>query len=204
MPAEAAPPASAASPAPAPPACAASPAPAPPACAGKGTPIDEIESALHSLSRWLKQARLHEFLLQQAGVDIDQAGLAVLYSLRAADADLRLTDLAERLRIDAPAVTRKAQQLQRLALISRARDADDARAARLQLTDRGRQVIDQFLIARREWLTQVLVGWSRADRCEFARLLGLFTGDIRRHLGGLEVCPWGSSAPPAGPPNPES
>jgi len=166
---------------------------APPgARASAEAPIAEIESALHSLARWLKQARLHEFLLKQAGVDIDQAGLAVLYALRMADTDLRLTDLAERLRIDAPAVTRKAQQLQRLALISRARDADDARAARVQLTAHGRKVIDQFAIARRQWLTQVLAGWSGPDRCELARLLGQFTGDIRRHLAELEICPWGS------------
>lgn len=176
---------------------------APPGSAA--APITEIETALHSLARWLKQARLHEFLLKQAGVDIDQAGLAVLYVLRVADTDLRLTDLAERLRVDAPAVTRKAQQLQRLALISRARDADDARASRLQLTGHGRQVIDQFLIARRQWLTQVLADWPGADRCEFARLLGLFASDIQRHLGGLDVCPWGSPEPPSTPaPAPES
>ncbi|HEY3953999.1 MAG TPA: MarR family transcriptional regulator [Streptosporangiaceae bacterium] len=161
------------------------------AVAAAEAPVTEIESALHSLARCLKQARLHDFLLKQAGVDIDQAGLAVLYALRVADTDLRLTDLAERLRIDAPAVTRKAQQLQRLALISRARDADDARAARLQLSARGREVVDQFLVARRQWLTQVLAGWSCADRAEFARLLGQFTSDIRDQLGELEACLFG-------------
>ena len=39
-----------------------------------------------------------------------------------ADASLRLTDLADRLRIDAPAVTRKAQRLERMGLVSRGRD----------------------------------------------------------------------------------
>jgi DNA-binding MarR family transcriptional regulator len=112
--------------------------------------IAGIESALHALARCLKQARLHEFLLKQAGVDVDQAGLAVLYALHAADSSLRLTDLADRLRIDAPAVTRKAQQLERMSLVSWARDPEDARAARLQLTASGRQLISQFLLARRE------------------------------------------------------
>ena len=76
--------------------------------------IAGIESALHSLARRLKQARLHEFVLKQAGVDIDQAGLAILYALHAEKVSLRVTDLAERLGIDAPAVTRKAQRLERL------------------------------------------------------------------------------------------
>src|SRR5437868_9067906 len=44
----------------------------------EGVPVDdetiaEIETALHALARRLKQARLHEFVLKQAGVDIDQA-----------------------------------------------------------------------------------------------------------------------------------
>jgi DNA-binding MarR family transcriptional regulator len=156
--------------------------------------IAGIESALHSLARWLKQARLHEFMLKRAGVDIDQAGLALLYALRDTGTDPRLTDLAERLRIDAPAVTRKAQQLERLGLVNRVRDAEDGRASRLGLTARGGQVIDQFLLARQCWLTQILATWPGADRSEFARLLRQFTEDIHRHLGELD-CPL-SSGPP--------
>ncbi len=164
--------------------------------------IAEIESALHSLARWLKQARLHEFLLSQAGIDIDQAGLAVLYALQAEGTSLRLTDLAERLRIDAPAVTRKAQQLERLALVSRTPDTEDARAARLQLTAEGRQVTSQFLLARRQWLTTILAGWPSAERSEFARLIRHFTCDIHQHLAELDVCRPGYPAacvPPAQP-----
>ena len=40
--------------------------------------IAVIESALHSLARRLKQARLHDYIARQAGDDADQAGLAVL------------------------------------------------------------------------------------------------------------------------------
>jgi hypothetical protein len=35
-------------------------------------------------------------VLRQAGIDIDQAGLAILYALHAENASLRVTDLAER------------------------------------------------------------------------------------------------------------
>ena len=64
--------------------------------------IAEIESALHLLARRLKQARLHDFVLKQAGLDIDQAGLAILYALHAEKGSLRVTDLAERLGITVP------------------------------------------------------------------------------------------------------
>ena len=149
--------------------------------------IASIESALHALARRLKQARLHDHFTRQAGVDIDQAGLAVLYVLAGAKAGLRVTDAAGRLGIDAPAVTRKLQQLERLKLVGRGPDPDDARASRLMLTPDGRRVLKRFLLARHRWLTAMLADWPAADRAEFARLIGRFTDDIHRHLDELDA-----------------
>jgi len=106
--------------------------------------------------------------------------------LRGDETSLRITDVAARLCIDAPAVTRKAQQLERLGLVSRARDADDARAWRLRLTQEGHQVVGQFLLARHQWLTTLLTDWPLGDRREFARLLSRFAGDVNQHLTELD------------------
>jgi DNA-binding MarR family transcriptional regulator len=149
--------------------------------------IGEIESALHSLSRSLRQVRLHDFLLAEARADVDRAGMALLYVLHVDGTSLRLTDLAEQLHIDAPAVTRKAQQLERSGLVSRTRDAEDGRATRLQLTPAGRRTINRILAARRAWLTGLLSGWPESEQAEFARLLRQFTSDVDRHLGGLDA-----------------
>src|SRR5258708_38889651 len=149
-------------------------------------PIGDIQAALHSLSRSLKQGRLHDYLLAQSRIDADQAGLAVLYVLHAAGTSLRLTDLADQLRIDAPAVTRKAQQLERSGLVSRARDCLDARATRLQLTAQGRRTINRFLAARRAWLASLLASWPPDDQADFALLLCRFTHDLQLGLERLE------------------
>ena len=154
--------------------------------------IAVIESALHALARRLRQARLHEYISWLAGDDVDQPGLAVLYvlngeqELRGAEASLRVTDAAAHLGIDAPAVTRKAQQLERLGLVSRARDADDARATRLRLTPAGHRMLRQFLLARHRWLATLLADWPADDRREFARLICRFTDDTSRHLRELD------------------
>jgi DNA-binding MarR family transcriptional regulator len=153
---------------------------------GQDDTIGEIETALYSLARSLKQVRLHEHLLAAARIDVDQAGLAVLYVLHTGGTSLRLTDLAEQLRIDAPAVTRKAQQLERAGLVSRTQDEADRRASRLQLTAHGRRTINKFLAARRAWLTTLVADWPDAEQVEFARLLRQFTGNIHRHLGELD------------------
>src|ERR1700677_5267345 len=116
---------------------------------GTNATVDDVDVALQSLMRSLKQTRLRDHLRARAGVDLDQAGLAVLYVLHTSQSSLRLTELAEQLRIDAPAVTRKAQQLERAGLVSRARDEQDARATRLQLTGSGRQTLTRYLDRRR-------------------------------------------------------
>jgi DNA-binding MarR family transcriptional regulator len=149
--------------------------------------IDEIEFALHSFFRSLKQVKLHEFLLAKARVDVDQAGVALLYVLYVEGTSLRVTDLAEQLQIEAPAVTRKAQHLERSGLVSRTRDLNDARATRLQLTVQGRRTINRILAVRRDWLTGLLSDWSEASQIEFGRLLSLFTSNVNQHLKKLDV-----------------
>jgi DNA-binding MarR family transcriptional regulator len=165
---------------------AAGPAPATtPVIAGQPA-IDRLESALHALVQSLKQVRLHEYLLAQARVDVDRAGLALLYALHTHGASLRLTDLAETLHIDGPAVTRKAQQLERAGLISRLPDDLDGRASRLQLTNQGRQVVRRLLAARRTWLAELLERWPDDQKDELAGLLTLFAGQVENHLERLD------------------
>lgn len=146
-----------------------------------------IEQALHTLARRLMQGRLHEHFARQAGVDLDQAGLAVLYVLWEPGTSLRVTDLAARLGIDTPGVTRKAQQLERQGLVSRCRDAADARASLIRLTPAGQQALGCFLDVRHQWFATVLADWPAAERREFARLVTCFTDGIHEQLDRLKL-----------------
>ena len=149
--------------------------------------ITAIEPALHALARRLMQSRLHDYFARQAGVDVDRAGIAVLYVLHGPDISLRITDLAAQLSIDTPGVTRKTQQLERLGLVTRCRDAADGRSSWVRLTPAGRRVLCSFLNARRQWLAELLTAWPAADRDEFSRLLTRFTSDIQSHLDELNL-----------------
>jgi len=142
------------------------------------TTTGEIDGALLSVARVMNQVRVHAKLRAQAGVDIDRAGAAVLYKLLVEGESLRLCDLAERLGIDSPAVTRKVQQLEHLGLVVRSPDPVDGRASRLLLTRDGKRSIERLLDARRVWLENLLSDWPTADRKEFARLLQLFASTI--------------------------
>lgn len=140
--------------------------------------VAAIGSALLAATRVMNQPRVHDALCRQAGVRLDRGGSAVLYKLYTEGEDVRVTDLAERLAIDAPAVTRKVQQLERDGLVSRSADPDDARATRLRLTDAGRASIEALLAARSEWLESLLQGWPRRDLEAFARLLDQFAAAV--------------------------
>jgi len=137
-----------------------------------------IDAALLSVARIMTQVRVHAKLRARAGVDIDRAGAAVLFKLLVEPDSPRLCDLAERLGIDSPAVTRKVQQLEQLGLVVRVADPEDGRASRLHLTREGKRSIERLLAARRLWLEERLAEWPTADRAEFARLLQLFASTI--------------------------
>jgi len=142
----------------------------------------EIDDALLRLARVMNQIRLHTTLRAAAGVDIDRAGAAVLYKLLVEDEALRLRDLAERLGIDSPAVTRKVQQLEHLGLVVRSADPEDGRASRLVLTEDGRRSIELLLAARRRWLEDLLAEWPEIDRRAFASFLQHFATTIERDV----------------------
>jgi DNA-binding MarR family transcriptional regulator len=149
--------------------------------------ISETEWTLHALTQSLKQVRLYEYLANKAGVDVDRAGVALLYVLFVENTSLRVTDLAELLQIEAPAVTRKAQQLEQSGLLSRTRDLADGRATRLQLTKEGRRTINRILVVRREWLKTLISDWPESDQIEFSRLVRLFTNNLNQHLKELDA-----------------
>ncbi len=142
------------------------------------TGIDEIIGALSTVARVFNQSKAHTTLCRRAGVDLDRGGAALLYKLHVEGDDVHFTVLAERLGIDSPAVTRKVQQLERAGLVRRERDAKDARALRILLTEEGRDAIERLLAARREWLADVLSSWSAEERLELAQLLGRFALSI--------------------------
>lgn len=128
------------------------------------------------------QVRLHERLLQVAGVRIDRAGAALLYMLSSHDDSLRVTDLADLLGVDAPTVSRKVQQLEKVGLVSRQADAGDRRATRIRLSATGRRTLSQMLKARRTWFDRLLEGWQEPELRAFADMLGRFAGSLEDDL----------------------
>ena len=137
--------------------------------------VDQIEAALQVVARSMTQVRLHERLVQTAGVRLDRAGGALLYELYVQGASLRVSTLADLLGVDAPTVTRKVQQLEHEGYVARHPDPDDRRATRIELSPAGRRTLERVLDARRAWIGSLFEGWDKADLASFASALGRFS-----------------------------
>ncbi|HLN41709.1 MAG TPA: MarR family transcriptional regulator [Acidimicrobiales bacterium] len=144
--------------------------------------VEQIQQSLQVVARSVTQVRVHERLLQAAGVRLDRAGAAALYKLHLHGDAIRVTALAEMLGVDAPTVTRKVQQLERDGLVIRHADPDDGRASRIRLTPAGRRTLERVLKARRAWLDRLLEGWDDQDLTKFGALLGRFSASLERDM----------------------
>jgi DNA-binding MarR family transcriptional regulator len=125
------------------------------------------------LSRAFTLSRPHELLLQEAGVRLDRAGSALLLKLRS-HGPSRVSDLAELLGVDTPAVTRKVQQLERLGHVAIEPDADDKRAKRVALTKSGEKIIERIMVAVNHRLTRLFDGWTNEEVTRFSASLEKF------------------------------
>jgi len=135
-------------------------------------PINDIESGLIALHRTFFQHKGWERLQQTAGITLDRAEAAMLKALSASQAKARrLQDVATSLGIEAPSVSRTAQQLEARGLVSKKPDARDGRASNLHLTAKGRQQLERLMAARRQRLEQLLTNWSEHDKRHLAQLL---------------------------------
>ncbi|TXR52347.1 MarR family winged helix-turn-helix transcriptional regulator [Quadrisphaera setariae] len=86
----------------------------------------------------------------------------------------RATDLASYLGIGKPTVSRQLATLERLGLIERSRDAEDARAQVVRLTPSGREQVERVQEVRRAHFLERLSSWTDDDVELLAGLLGRF------------------------------
>ena len=136
--------------------------------------LRRVASSMTILSRAFTLSRSHEKLLKDAGVRLDRAGSALLFKLRSHGESARVSDLAELLGVDTPAVTRKVQQLERLGYVVIEPDAVDRRAKLVALTKSGEKIIERIMLAVNHRLTRLFEGWTMDEVTNFSTSLEKF------------------------------
>jgi DNA-binding MarR family transcriptional regulator len=155
----------------------------------------EIERGLTRIAYLLTRARRHDFISAAAGVPLDRAAVAVLRQLADSGA-MRPGELAARLEVEAPHITRQVQHLEKIGYVDRAADPGDRRAHLIQLTPSGQAAADRIRTVGRRSMQAALARWEPQELHQLATLLHRMVDDFLRYSaqGGVP-----GSATPAMP-----
>jgi DNA-binding MarR family transcriptional regulator len=144
--------------------------------------LKRVASSMSILSRAFTLSRPHEQLIKEAGVRLDRAGSALLFKLRAHGESARVSDLAQLLDVDTPAVTRKVQQLERLGYVAITPDVDDKRAKRVAITKSGEKTIERIMLAANHRLSRLFEGWTKEEVTIFSSSLDKFAHALTKEM----------------------
>jgi DNA-binding MarR family transcriptional regulator len=109
----------------------------------------------------------------------DRAAYALLFPLT--ESDKRATELADIMHSDPSTVSRQISQLVAGHLVQRVPDQQDGRAAKLSLTEQGRDFCGALMKHRATALARAVVDWSDDDTETLATLLSRLNDDMDAH-----------------------
>src|SRR5829696_4129477 len=119
-------------------------------------------------------------LLSEHGLHVGQE--MVLVELWEDDG-LRGGELADRLCVEPPTITKMLRRLESCGLVERRADQEDARSLRVYLTGRGRALEEPVLRCWERAEQTVLAGMNTRDRQTFRRLLNRVKDNLYRGFG---------------------
>jgi DNA-binding MarR family transcriptional regulator len=133
---------------------------------------------LVALEKALRMAAKRVFTVPvDSSMQIDRSGYVVL-SILIDRGELRLSDVAAALELDASTISRQVRQLDAAGLVTRRADPADGRAALLAATESGKNLSSTLQRLRVDRLEAALAGWSAADRRHLVRLTERLGSDL--------------------------
>lgn len=143
-----------------------------------GDLLDELLPRLTQLGTALQRGDLVERGRIAAGHGLERPSLGVLVTLRLAGTPLRVGEIATRLEVVGPHVTRQVGDLERRGMVRKVTDPADQRARLIEPTAEGTAATERYLGVMFGWFTEALAGWSAEDREQLGRLLSRLVDDL--------------------------
>jgi DNA-binding MarR family transcriptional regulator len=140
---------------------------------------------LMQLGNALNRSQLTERAMDQVGIQLDRPAMTVLVTLQLAGRPLRVGEIAARMQVVGPHVTRHLHGLERRGLVRRVADPDDQRARLIELTPDGGAAAGRYLQTVLGWFADAMADWAEDDRRAFGSLLTRFVDDLTARLADL-------------------
>ena len=139
--------------------------------------VAELDRALGRIAYLLTRNRRNGLTTNAARVPLDRAAVTVLLALADSGA-IRPGELAARLEVEAPHVTRQVQRLEKAGYADRVPDPDDRRAQLIQLTPSGSAAAGRIREVGRSGMQAALVHWSPDELHQLATLFNRMVDDF--------------------------
>jgi DNA-binding MarR family transcriptional regulator len=127
-------------------------------------------SAHHAMRRWVHHARA-------SGLSMPQFSILMQLHRRGY---CGISDISDRFEISNAAASQHVENLVQAGLIGRTEDPHDRRAKQIQLSDKGRALIQQGFGARHEWVDQLLKVLDPKDQEKIAEALAILNEATRK------------------------
>jgi DNA-binding MarR family transcriptional regulator len=130
----------------------------------------------------------HLRAIEDSGLTLTQCKALIMLAGPEGDEPYAGRDIAERLKVSLPSVSRAVDGLVRARLVSRVEDADDRRVRRLTITDKGHRLAGEIVAARMADLEAFAADLTPAQRRKLDAALEalLDREEIRAAAEGLE------------------
>lgn len=133
----------------------------------------------------LNRGQLYERATEDAEVTLDRPAMTILVILATAERPLRVGEIATRMQVVGPHVTRQLNNLEKRGIVKRVPDPNDQRARLIALTPSGQHLVDRYTAVISGWFAAALADWPAHDRKEFVRLLGRMVDDLTAQLDAV-------------------
>ncbi|MGW4058170.1 MarR family winged helix-turn-helix transcriptional regulator [Amycolatopsis sp. NPDC004747] len=150
--------------------------------AGDVSDLRAVLPRLLQLGNLMNRSGFGERAMKRIGADLDRPGLSIILALHMTGKAMRVGEIAERMRVAGPHVTRHLHVLERRRLVHGLADPDDRRARLVELTADGAEIADRYVTTLLGWFGDALSGWDPQDRRTFYDLLLRFTDDLAAFL----------------------
>ncbi|MFE3112936.1 MarR family winged helix-turn-helix transcriptional regulator [Kitasatospora indigofera] len=168
--------------------------------ASGGTPVEpaaapelaRLEVALSALVRWSESKYTRAEVTRLSGCDVPPSALRLLEHFDVAGA-MRVSDIADCLRVDVSTVSLQLRRLKADRLVSRQPDLADGRSGTIAITPDGRRVLERVRAARRDLLAEA---FAQAAPGELGRAADVLIRLQDHMLAGITTAGPGAAAGP--------
>ncbi|WP_020660579.1 MarR family winged helix-turn-helix transcriptional regulator [Amycolatopsis benzoatilytica] len=148
--------------------------------------LRDLLPRLNELSGALNRGRLVERAIDSTGHPLDRPAISVLGVLQLAGRPMRVGEIAHRMKVVGPHVTRQVNGLEERGLVRRVADPDDQRARLVELTAEGKAVTERYFATVESWLEGAMSAWTAEDRQALGTLLGRLAEDLAAQVSAMD------------------